>query len=182
MALSPTYVSFCIARVFAGLASSWSQTVPPSTIADIFVKQVRGSKISMYAVAVVVAPAIAPVFCGLVVTYHSWRVLFWIILGMGGLQLALFFFLVPETLWNEEQSALHGHHEMALGKNTPPQAGSHLEGESDVKRDDVQVDYPVAATSNGRVGPAWYPWQRPGEYLKIFISPILMVGLSYCAT
>lgn len=165
MALSKSYVSFCVARVFAGLSSSWSQTVPASTIADIFVKQVRGSKISMYAVAVVIAPAVSPIFCALVVQSHSWRVLFWIILGMAGLQLALFFAFVPETLWNEAAPSTH----------TPvPHPVSD-------KSADDQVEQPGAMSYNsapagGWVGSAWMPWERPGEYLQIFLSPILMVS------
>ena len=167
MALSKSYVSFCVARVFAGLSSSWSQTVPASTIADIFVKQVRGSKISMYAVAVVIAPAVSPIFCALVVQSHSWRVLFWIILGMAGLQLALFFAFVPETLWNEGAPSSQA--------AVPPPATD--------KSVDDQIEQPGAisydhASVGGRVGSAWMPWERPGEYLQIFLSPIFMVSHS----
>jgi MFS family permease len=171
MALSPSYGVFCAARVISGLMSAWSQTVPPSTIADIFVKEVRGSKISMYAVGIVIAPAIGPVFCGLVVTYQNWRVLFWIICGMAGLQLALVFFLVPETLWIEDAAS----QEHAFG--TPyNNSGSHIEGEVEAKAVEQHVERSSGpAIKSGHIGVAWYPWQRPGEFFRIFISPITML-------
>jgi MFS family permease len=175
MALSPSYGVFCAARVVAGFISSWSQTVPPSTIADIFVKEVRGSKMSMFAVGVVIAPPVAPIFCGLVVTYHTWPVLFWIVTGMAGLQLALFFLVVPETLWVEDEYPLQA-------ESLPPtsnHSGSNIEGEIETKAHGQHVEHsPVRATSaikSGHTGMAWYPWQRPGEFLKIFVSPITML-------
>jgi len=67
MALSNSYACFCIARVFAGLSSSWSQTVPPATVADMTIKSKRGDKMSLYGTAVVIAPAVAPLFCGLII-------------------------------------------------------------------------------------------------------------------
>jgi MFS family permease len=160
MALAKSYISFCIAHVIAGLTSSFSQTVPPSTVADIFVKEVRGTKMSMFGVAVVIAPAIAPIFCGLVVNSLSWRILYWIILGLAGLQLILFFFVVPETLWVEDQ--------------TGTDAGSFNE---DVKSGEEQrIETAAAVVKKGHCGSAWMPWQRPGEYTRLFMSPIIMVN------
>lgn len=67
MALSNSYACFCAARVFAGLSSSWSQTVPPATVADMTIPSKRGDKMSLYGTAVVIAPAMAPLFCGLII-------------------------------------------------------------------------------------------------------------------
>jgi MFS family permease len=174
MALSPSYTVFCAARVVAGLISSWSQTVPPATIADIFVKEVHGSKMSMFAVGVVIAPPIAPIFCGLVVTYHTWPVLFWIITGMACFQLALFFLIVPETLWVEDESG-------ATSEAPPPasiRAGSNIEAEVDAKASEQHFEHSPVRTAHvrsGHNGVLWYPWQRPAEFLHIFLSPITML-------
>jgi MFS family permease len=201
MALSKTYISFCIARVFAGLTSAFSQTVPPSTIADIFVKDIRGHKMSMFGVAVIIAPVVAPFICGLVVSgkevtsgrswnglaHHQspaqirtrpWQDLFWIVLGLAGLQLAMFFLLVPETLWIEDarpptqehaptelQAVTSGHDAKSKGCE-----GQHIEEGSVVPQ--LQTSVPA-----GHCGPAWMPWQRPREYFRIFMSPILMVSV-----
>lgn len=79
-----------------------------STIADIYPKEVRGSKLSTYGLAVIIAPAISPLICSLVVNEHDWPIVYWIVLAFGGLQFLLFFFLVPETLWNESEETVDG--------------------------------------------------------------------------
>lgn len=176
MALSPSYVVFSVARVVAGLVSSFSQTVPPATVADIFVKQVRGSKMSMFGVAVVIAPAVAPVFCGLVVNSLSWRILFWIICGLAGLQLVLFYFIVPETLWVQDYPASTS---TAMDTVEPESVGNgNIESESQSKAIEERIEDSRGSGSvdQGHCGAAWYPWHRPGEYFALFLSPINMVG------
>jgi MFS family permease len=79
-----------------------------STIADIYPKEVRGSKLSTYGLAVIIAPAFSPLICSLVVNEHDWPIVYWIVLAFGGLQFLLFFFLVPETLWNESEETVDG--------------------------------------------------------------------------
>ncbi|KLT43933.1 MFS general substrate transporter [Cutaneotrichosporon oleaginosum] len=150
-ALSKDYITFAISRVFAGLSIAFSQTVPPSTIADIFPPAVIGQKMSMYVVAIITAPAAAPFFCGLIVR-SSWRNLFWFLLGLGGLQLALFFFFVPETQWIEGEDDTH----------TPAT-------DKDIEHHETRV------ANGGRVGVAFYPWKRPGEFMRICLGPVSML-------
>jgi len=176
MALSKTYISFCLARVFAGLTSSFSQTVPPSTIADIFVKNIRGHKMSMFGVAVIIAPVVAPFICGLVINSRPWQDLFWIVLGLAGLQLAMFFLLVPETLWIEDTAPAS--HEHAATEMQPVPADHDVKSKSFEDRhieEGTSVPALHAGLPTGHCGPAWMPWQRPGEYFRIFMSPILML-------
>jgi MFS family permease len=103
----------------------------------------------MYVVAIITAPAAAPFFCGLIVR-SSWRNLFWVLLGLGGLQLVLFFFFVPETQW--------------------------VEGEAPAAESDKDIEHREVAAAEGRVGAAFYPWQRPGEFLRICLGPMAMVS------
>lgn len=114
-ALANNYPCFVVGRVFAGIVSSWSQTVPPASIADIFVPEVRGSKMSHYAVPTVLGPVIVPIFAALIVRKHSWRNLFWFNLGLAGLSFLLIVFVTPETMWNEYPEA-HEHDHV----DTPP--------------------------------------------------------------
>ncbi|WRT64448.1 uncharacterized protein IL334_001380 [Kwoniella shivajii] len=171
MALSNSYVVFAVARVFAGLTSSFSQTVPPATVGDIFVKEVRGSKMSMFGVAVVIAPAVGPIFCGAIVENTSWRVLFWFILGLAVIQFLAFFFIVPETLWNvEENTAMPSSAHPALELTSSDHKIDDGKGSSE----HVEEAPHSAHIPTGRVGPAWMPWKRPGEFGAICLSPILM--------
>lgn len=117
-----------------------------STIADIYPKHVRGDKLSVFGVAVVIAPAVSPLIGSLVVNTHEWQIIYWIVLGLAGLQFAMFFLLVPETLWNEDI-------EMDAAMNDQGQM-----------------------TKGGRVGPAWMPWHRPRDFASLFWNPIAMVS------
>lgn len=132
---------------------------------------------SAFTVAVVIAPVLAPLICSAVISQgNSWRVLFWIILGMAALQFLLFFFLVPETLWVKEgekaiESAADGNESEKedTHKNMPPLA---------LRLTDYTSGYDTAAGSvrphHGHVGAAWMPWQRPGHFLQVMASPIIM--------
>ncbi len=165
MALSPSYACFAAARTVAGLTSAWSQTIPPATIADIFPREVRGDRMSVFGTAVVIAPAVAPLFSGLIVNAHSWRNLFWFILGLAGLQFALLFALVPETLWIEtgaiDTSAEDASSDMAAKAKADP--NQHFEMA------------PAPRIPQGRVGHDYLPWHRPGDFFRVCASPILML-------
>lgn len=83
------------------------------------------------------------------------------------------YFVVPETLWIEdpagtpaEQSEQEKMDAAAKGKSDPSE---HLEI--------AQAPPRVIA---GHVGHDWMPWTRPGEYLKICLSPITMVSSYDC--
>ncbi|KLT40406.1 MFS general substrate transporter [Cutaneotrichosporon oleaginosum] len=154
LALSNSFPVFAVGRTVMGLIGSFSQTVPPATVADIFRPEIRGHKMSTYGVAVVISPCVAPVFSGLIVDKHSWRNLFWFCLALCGLQLILYFFIVPETLWVEAESKVE---EIELDKGVYAQ---------------TEVATPYGA---GRTGVAWYPWARPREYLGLLWSPIAML-------
>ncbi|KAL1409390.1 hypothetical protein Q8F55_003373 [Vanrija albida] len=162
LALSPSYGSFAAARVVTGFINSFSQTVPPSTIADIYVERVLGAKMALYVVCIVVAPAVAPIFCAGIVKHKSWRVLFWFVLGLYALQLILFFFVVPETMWNEEAADTDSHAEA----DKPP--AEHVDAAA------AEKSAPGPIARSGRVGVAWWPWQRPREYLSLLVSPVIM--------
>lgn len=173
LALSPNYASFAVARVFLGLTLAFSQTVPPATVADIFVPAVRGQKMAMYAVAVVTAPAIAPFFCGLIIHKASWRVLFWFCLGLGGLQFIMFFFLVPETLWVEDtpgtgEERIEEEKDRHAASTETKDTIAHLEAHP-------HIHGAMGHGSTGHVGAEWMPWHRPAEYLLLCVSPVAML-------
>ncbi|KAM0756080.1 MFS general substrate transporter [Meredithblackwellia eburnea MCA 4105] len=180
MALAKTYTTFCVARALAGLVSGWSQTVPPSTIADIFVKEVRGSKMSAYAVMVIIAPSVAPLICGLVIHRYSYRVCFWIVLALAALQFLLLFFFVPETLWIDETSVpgLVGSYQEGFTESKPEKGVEMLENAPGATPGHLEGGASMAPAKSGEirghVGMAWKPWERPGEFLRVFLSPFLM--------
>jgi hypothetical protein len=98
--------------------------------------------------------------------------MFWVVLGFAVLQLILFVFLVPETLWNEDETPISmsnvSSNLLATTETHGKQVVEHVQLENGQQRN----------IRSGRVGAAWMPWKRPGEFAKIFMSPILMVSLS----
>lgn len=156
-----SYGSFCAARVFTGLTAAWSQTIPPTSIADIYVVEVRGRKMATYSIPNLIGPVIAPVFGALIVNVSSWRNQFWLNFGMAALQFALIFFLVPETMWNENTN--------------PPTTAAEI-AEAD-KRDVAMIETPAAPVSAhaGHVGPAFMPWKNPGAFFKLVVAPLEMM-------
>ena len=175
MAEAKTYAMFCTARAVSGVFSAWSQTVPASTIADIFPKEVRGSKMSMYVVGIVIGPAVAPIFSGLIVQHAAWPNLFWFILGLAGLQLILFAMLVPETMWHQDDTLPAASDAMPC--NDGKMQTMHVEDGN--KHEDLHIEDVASEHDRGHVGPAWMPWAQPLEYIQISIGPILMVSLPY---
>lgn len=165
-----------------GLVGSFSQTVPPATVADIFRPEVRGHKMSMYGVAVVIAPCVAPFFCGLIVNEHSWRDLFWFCLALCGLQFLLYLFIVPETLWVEDDHSAMAMESVSDSVATGGEKGVHGHAET-VQVDDIEANsgkqshQPTMASHvvSGHTGVAWYPWARPAAYLQMLLSPIAML-------
>jgi MFS family permease len=150
LALSKDYAVFCAA---------FSQTVPPASIADIYPPERRGDKMSLYGVACLLAPAISPVIGGLVIEYQGgkWQIIYWIVLGFAGLQLLMFTFLVPETLWVEDP----------VTDQQPVQAMRVEDGKKTLNGQPIR---------SGKRGASWMPWHRPAEFGALAWSPIAMVG------
>lgn len=155
LAEAKSYDSFAAGRFFSGFLSAFSQTVPPASIADIYPKENRGDKMAWYGLAVIIAPSLSPLICGLIVNAGlSWRIVYWVVFAVAGVQLLLFVFLVPETLWVE-----------------------HGADETEVAHDDKAQYEPGEDGNMVRVGErraAWMPWHRPASFLKICWSPIAM--------
>ena len=76
---------------FGLLRSFIGQTI----IADIFDQRRRGTAVGFFMVGSVLGPAIGPLVGGIIVTFASWRIIFWVQTGMVGLGLVLSLLFVP---------------------------------------------------------------------------------------
>ena len=85
------YVSIYSRMRFGLLRSSIGQTI----IADIFDQRRRGTAVGFFMVGSVLGPAIGPLVGGIIVTFASWRIIFWVQTGMVGLGLVLSLLFVP---------------------------------------------------------------------------------------
>lgn len=55
-----------------------------------------------------IGPAIGPFVGGIIVTYTSWRVIFWVQAGLSGLAVLGTFSLLPETIHHKKYDDLQG--------------------------------------------------------------------------
>lgn len=97
-ALAPNLVAFFIFRVLTAFQGTSFLIVGTSCIGDIFTPTERGTALSWFLVGTLVGPCLAPLLGGAIVTYVSWRIIFWMQTGLGGLATILVIFLLPETI------------------------------------------------------------------------------------
>lgn len=55
-----------------------------------------------------IGPAIGPFIGGIIVTYASWRVIFWLQAGLTGIAALGAIFILPETIHHKKYDDLHG--------------------------------------------------------------------------
>ncbi len=76
--LAPSLGMLVLFRVFQGVGGGGLQPSEQSILADTFAPEKRGMAFSMYAMAVVLAPAIGPTIGGWITDNYSWRWIFYI--------------------------------------------------------------------------------------------------------
>ena len=113
-ALAPNLAAFYIFRMLTAFQGTSFLIVGTSCIGDIFTPTERGTALSWFLVGALVGPCLAPLIGGAIVTYASWRNIFWMQTGLGGLATVLVIICLPD-----EQPEMHtimaGRHPDFLG-------------------------------------------------------------------
>lgn len=76
-ALSPTYVSLLIARIFQGIAVSPVECLPSATIAEIFFLHERAYRIGIYTLLLLGGKNLVPLISAAIIQSLGWRWVFW---------------------------------------------------------------------------------------------------------
>lgn len=97
-ALAPNLAAFYIFRMLTAFQGTSFLIVGTSCIGDIFTPTERGTALSWFLVGTLVGPCLAPLLGGAIVTFVSWRNIFWLQTGMGGFATILVVFFLPETI------------------------------------------------------------------------------------
>ncbi|KAF4121063.1 Major Facilitator Superfamily [Geosmithia morbida] len=84
-----TAVAFTVLSMATALAPN---------LVDIYRPTERGTAVGWFMSGTLFGPAFGPFLGGIIVTYSSWRTIFWLQTGLAGAGLAGVFFLVPETI------------------------------------------------------------------------------------
>lgn len=76
-ALSPSYTSLLLARIFQGIAVSPVECLPSATIAEIFFLHERAFRIGIYTLLLLGGKNLVPLISAVIIEGLNWRWVFW---------------------------------------------------------------------------------------------------------
>lgn len=97
-ALAPNLPSFFIFRMLTAYQGTSFLIVGSACIGDIYAPVERGTALSAFLSGTLIGPAFGPFIGGIIVTFCSWRDIFWLQSALGGLATVLVIFFLPETI------------------------------------------------------------------------------------
>ncbi|EZF30923.1 MFS transporter [Trichophyton mentagrophytes] len=99
-AVSPSYVSLVIARIFQGLAVSPVECLPSATIAEIYFLHERAYRVGVYTLLLLGGKNLIPLVSAAITNSLGWRWIFWMVAITTAFSAILVFLFVPETFWD----------------------------------------------------------------------------------
>lgn len=103
-AAAPNVAAYIVFRMLSAFQGTAFLVVGTVIIGDIFHPAERGRALGTFLSGLLIGPSIAPLLGGLVITFTTWRVIYWAITGMAGIAAALVVFLLPETIPEKPQT------------------------------------------------------------------------------
>lgn len=107
-ALSPNLASYFVFRILTAFEGTSFLTIGSACIGDIYRPTERATALGWFLAGTVVGPAVGPFFGGLIITYRSWRVIFYLQTALAGLALVGAYFILPETIHHKKSDDLIG--------------------------------------------------------------------------
>ncbi|KAI9654971.1 MAG: hypothetical protein M1821_005724 [Bathelium mastoideum] len=107
-ALSPNLASFFVFRMFTAFQGTAFLIVGASCLGDIYRPTERGTAYSWFLGGALIGPAFGPLLAGVIITYRSWRDIFWLQSSLAGLASVLLILLLPETIHSKRSVELKG--------------------------------------------------------------------------
>lgn len=88
---------FYVFRLLLGIFGTAFFTTSAHIVSDIYKPTERGTAMGWVICGTQAGPALGPVIGGIIVTYTSWRVIFWVLAGCGAAIFGLVLVFMPET-------------------------------------------------------------------------------------
>ncbi|KAK1673590.1 major facilitator superfamily transporter [Colletotrichum godetiae] len=104
-AVSPNLPAFFIFRSITAFAGTSFLIVGSACLSDIYRPTERGTALGWFLGGTLIGPALGPFIGGVIVTYSTWKSLFWFQGALGGAAMVLAVGFLPETShgrWSEE--------------------------------------------------------------------------------
>ncbi len=108
-ALSTSVEQLICMRLLHGLSAAAASVVINALMRDMYPRDEFSRMMSFVMLVTTVAPLVAPVMGGLLLTWFGWHVIFWILMMLALLAAVMIFFLVAETLPPERRQRFHFH-------------------------------------------------------------------------
>ncbi|KAL2818672.1 major facilitator superfamily domain-containing protein [Aspergillus granulosus] len=97
-ALAPNLAAYFILRFLSAPQVTATQVIGTVVIGDIYPAIARGRALGWLMLSTTLAPGLAPLLGGVIITFTSWRVIFWTQTGMAALSVILLSVFLPETI------------------------------------------------------------------------------------
>ncbi|OJJ51541.1 hypothetical protein ASPZODRAFT_148813 [Penicilliopsis zonata CBS 506.65] len=108
-ALAPNLGAYFVFRILSACQGTCFLVVGSSAIGDVYEPRARATALGFFLSGTLLGPAFGPVIAGVIVTYSSWRTVFWLQTALGGVATLLVFFLFPETIPYKTNGELADH-------------------------------------------------------------------------
>ncbi|KAF2726931.1 MFS general substrate transporter [Polyplosphaeria fusca] len=107
-ALAPNLASFFVFRILTAFQGTSFLVIGSSVIGDIYKPTERGTALGWFMSGTLIGPALGPFIGGIIVTFRSWRDIFWVQTALAGAAVFLVLFVQPETIHYRRSDELKG--------------------------------------------------------------------------
>lgn len=97
LALQSDYAALVVLRCLQSVGSSAAVALGSAVVADLVTRAERGSYMGWTSLGISLGPALGPTIGGLLDGYLGWRAIFWFLLVLAGVMLAVVCCFLPET-------------------------------------------------------------------------------------
>jgi len=107
-ALAPNLASYFVFRILTAFQGTAFLIVGASCIGDIYKPTERATALGWFLSGTLIGPAFGPFIGGIIVTFKSWRDIFWLQTALAGTGFILVIFLLPETIHHKKSEDMKG--------------------------------------------------------------------------
>ncbi|KAK7745977.1 hypothetical protein SLS53_002697 [Cytospora paraplurivora] len=97
-AVSPNIAAFMVFRMLTAFCGTAFLVIGPAVIGDLYHPTGRATALGWFYTGALIGPTIGPLLGGIIVTYTSWRVIFWLQTGLAAIGIVGAVLFLSETL------------------------------------------------------------------------------------
>lgn len=178
-ALAPNLAAFFVFRALSAFEGTAFILLGAAVISDIYRPTERGTAVGWFMSGTLIGPAFGPFLGGIIVTYTTWRAIFWLQAALAGAGALAVFLLVPETAHRKKYEDLVG-----LSGKEKAMAISHMVNPWRVLRRLRFLNLALSTASSAALVWNMYSLLTPIRYVlnpRFHLETPLLSGLFYLA-